>query len=171
MSVRLGTETSFQDQLARFRHWPDRRPEWRRWRWSRPSPRSTIILERLGQPGFDLIDTCQIGRMSGKKFRYRLLRPETELPDHLSRTTAHALPKWDRCTRILPGLRHQSKSAVISFRLLLPIERQPHTDSIGPQQALDRTGIDLSGCCRAQCAQLRNLGQDTPAHPLHPMAL
>ena len=130
-----------------------------------------IVLERLGEPGFDLIDTRQIGRMGGKKLRYRLLRPKTELPDHLPRTAAHAFPKRHSFTRIVPGLRHQSKSDVVSFRFLFPIEGQRHVDPIGPQQALDRTGIGMSGRRRTQCAQLRNLVQDTPAHALYPVAL
>ena len=109
--------------------------------------------------------------MGGKKFRDRLLRPETEFPDHQPRAAAHALPKRHGFTRIIPGLRHQSQSDVVGFRFLFPIEGQRHIDPIGPQQALDRPGIGLPGCRRTQCAQLCNLIQDTPAHPLHSVTL
>jgi hypothetical protein len=120
------------DQLAGLWHRPDRWPVWGGRRWRDPSPRPLIVLERFGQPGFDLIDTRQIGRVGGQEFRYRLLRPKTELPDHLFWTPAHALPKGHGFTGIVPGLRHQAKSDVVGFRFLFSIERQRYFDSCAP---------------------------------------
>ena len=90
-----------------------------------------VVLQGLRDPRFNLINSCHIRGVRRKKFRNGLLRPETNLADHLPWAPAHPLPERDGFARIIAGLCHQSQPNIVRFGLLLSAERQGDAHSIG----------------------------------------
>src|SRR5215475_7094365 len=171
MSVRLGMQSS----MSSTGPWHDRTNRRLVGRWTSWSvwPAVGWVIQRqdLWQPSFDLIDTGHIGRMGREKLRDGLLGSETELIEHLSRTSAHPFPKRHGFTGIISSLRHKPEPDIVRLGFLLPIEWQGYIHPIRAKETLNRPSTGMTGYCSAQGTELCNLVDNASAHSFHPMPL